>query len=260
MSRKISQPPRGAQPGNEQRVNATRAHFDAQAGGYDAEHKSRPTYAEMQQVLVRAIPQTPESPLSVLELGVGTALLTEKILKRFKSAHLEGLEISGDMLAGAQARLLPFRNRVKLSQMDFAAELPRTEYDVICSSLALHHLPRTDRDLFYRRLSRCLVSGGILVIADRVRPPTESLSERYKAMRYRELLELGWTEDTFAKERAQRQNRGRLVGTDHGPSTVNELLGFLAAAGLVNVDCIWKQGTEAVIYGEKESTQSRISP
>ncbi len=242
------------------RVQATRAHFDTQASEYDSEHNSRLHYAEMQQVLLRAIPQPPESPLSVLELGVGTALMTERILKRFKSANLEGLELSGDMLAGARNRLLPFGKRVNLSQMDFATKLPSAEYDVICSSLALHHLPRTNRDLFYRRLARCLVQGGVLVIADRVKPPTEALSDRYKAMRYRELLDLGWTEEGFAKERAQRRNRGRLVGTDHGPSTVNELLGFLEGAGLVNVDCIWKLGTEAVIYGEKESTQSRIAP
>ncbi len=237
----------------DRRVQATRAHFDAQASEYDSEHNARPHYAEMQQVLVRAIPYPPESGFSVLELGVGTALLTEKFLKRFPSANVEGLELSEEMLAQARSRLSPFGHRVKLTQMDFAAEMPKGQFNVICSSLALHHLPRTNRDLFYRRLAERLATGGVLVIADRIKPPTKDLSDRYKEMRTRELLDLGWTKENFAEERSQRQNRGRLEGTDHGPSTVGELLEFLKGAALVNVDCIWKQGTEAVIYGEKAS-------
>ncbi|NIO07543.1 MAG: hypothetical protein GTO40_05860, partial [Deltaproteobacteria bacterium] len=85
------------------RIEATRKHFDLQAKEYDLEHRARPHYSEMQQVVARAIPFSFEASFSVLELGVGTALLTEKILQRFPSVKLDGLELSPEMITQAGA-------------------------------------------------------------------------------------------------------------------------------------------------------------
>ncbi len=98
------------------------------------------------------------------------------------------------------------------------------------------------------------------MVGDRAKPPTEFLSTRYKAMGQRELVELGWKEEDFTREQSGRRNRGRIFGTNHGASTVEQLFDFLKGAGLNQVDCLWKQGTEAVICGEKESAQRRMAP
>ena len=133
-------------------AEATRAHFDAEAADYDAQRPYRLHYAELQQVMLRAIPYPPEASFIVLELGIGTGLLTEQLLRRFPHATVEAYDLSEEMLARARQRLAPFGTRVKLSSGDFSTTLPKATYDLICSSLALHHLPRANRDRFYRRL------------------------------------------------------------------------------------------------------------
>lgn len=238
----------------DQRVEATRAHFDAQAADYDFKRGFRLHYEEMQRVLILAIPHSPEARFTVLELGVGTGILTEQILSRFPHAIIDGYDLSGEMLAQARKRLSAFGERIRLQMRDFATSFPVTIYDLVCSSLALHHLPRRGREDFYRRLAGCLVPGGVVLIADRIRPPTQELSARYRAIRRQETLEAGLTEEAVAEERLrQREQSRRLEGVDHGPSTLDEMMDYLRRAGLVNVDCLWKHGLDAVVYAERGS-------
>lgn len=236
----------------DRRVEATRAHFDARAAEYDAQRPYRLHYAEMQQVLLRAIPYPPETPFTVLELGIGTALVTEQLLIRFPHATVEGYDLSEEMLARARERLAPFGTRATLHQTDFATTLPEKTYDLICSSLAFHHLPRANRDQFYQRLATCLVPGGALVVGDTVKPPTEALAARYEAIRQQEIQELGWSEEMIAAQRQrQEENQKRLAGIDHGASTLDEFLAYLRGADLINVDCLWKYGANVVVYAER---------
>jgi tRNA (cmo5U34)-methyltransferase len=233
-------------------AEATRAHFDAEAADYDAQRPYRLHYAELQQVMLRAIPYPPETSFIVLELGIGTGLLTEQLLRRFPHATVEAYDLSEEMLARARQRLAPFGRRIKLASGDFSTTLAKATYDLICSSLALHHLPRANRDRFYRRLATCLAPGGALVVGDRIKAPTESLAARYEAMRQLEMRERGWSEEVIAEQRRQQgETRRRLAGVDHSASTLEEFLGYLCSAGLVNVDCLWKDGADVVVYAEQ---------
>jgi len=233
-------------------AEATRLHFDAEAADYDAQRPYRLHYAELQQVMLRAIPYASEASFGVLELGIGTGLLTEQLLRRFPHAIVEAYDLSEEMLARARQRLAPFGPRVKLFSGDFSTTLPEASYDLICSSLALHHLPRANRDRFYRRLAARLAPGGALLVGDRIKAPTESLAARYEAMRQLEMRECGWGEEVIAEQRRQQEETGRrLAGIDHGASTLEEFLGYLCAAGLVNVDCLWKHGADVVVYAEQ---------
>jgi trans-aconitate methyltransferase len=237
----------------DKRAEVTRVHFNARAAEYDAQRPYRLHYAEMQQVLLRAIPYTPETAFTVLELGIGTALLTEQLLKHFPYATVAGYDLSEEMLARARARLAPFGTRAILYQADFVTTLPDNKtYNLICSSIALHHLPRAHRDHFYQRLATCLIPGGALVVGDTIKPPTEALAVRYTEMEQREIQELGWSAEILeAKRRQQEENRLRLAGIDHGASTLDDFLEYLRGAGLINVDCLWKHGTMVVVYAER---------
>lgn len=240
----------------DRRVEVTQAHFDARAADYDAQRSYRLHYTEMQQVLLRAIPYSSEASFTVLELGIGTALLTEQLLLRFPQATVAGYDLSPKMLARAEERLAPFGPRVKLYQADFATSLPEERYELILSCIAFHHLPRANRDQFYQRLATCLVPGGVLLAGDAVKPPTEALAARYALIRRRLIAELGWSEEVLAMLRQQQEeNRQRLADIDHGADTLEVFLGYLRGAGLINVDCLWKNGTYVVVYAEQPTKQ-----
>lgn len=242
---------------NGARVNGQtmRAHFNNYAADYDAQRARRLHYLEMQRVILRAIPYPAEEAFSVLELGIGTGLLSEQLLKRFRRANLEGYDLSDGMLAHASDRLQPFGARVRLFQANLAQNLPEKTYDVVCSSMALrliiHQLSRPERFRFYRALTARLTPRGVLLISDSVRPPTEALAKRYAEMRERERCERDGAEQLADERRRAPDETERLVEVDEGATTLEEALTYLRQAGLVNVDCIWKQRAAVVLYAEQ---------
>lgn len=125
-----------------------------------------PRYDELQAAAIGAIPF---APARVLELGVGTGVTTQALLRRYPDAEVTGLDASPDMVF--RARELGIE--VRLARME--DPLPDGPWDLVLSVLSVHHL--TDegkRDLFrrVREQSRALVIGDV-VLAERQVTPLE---------------------------------------------------------------------------------------
>jgi tRNA (cmo5U34)-methyltransferase len=102
----------------------------------------------------------------ILELGIGTGETTRRVLELHPGAHLTGVDSSEPMLARARAELPDADLRVGRLE----DPLPDGPFDLVVSTLAVHHLgPAGKADLF-RRIAAVLRPGGRFVLADVVVP------------------------------------------------------------------------------------------
>ncbi|MCC5575665.1 methyltransferase domain-containing protein [Microtetraspora sp. AC03309] len=112
----------------------------------------------------------------VLDVGCGTGYLTRIIAPLVgRDGHVTGVDPSTSMLDHARARA----PRTCSYRVGEGQDLPFSDasFDVVVSTLAVHHMPRSARGTAVREMFRVLRPGGKLLIAD-FRPPTHPVSAR----------------------------------------------------------------------------------
>jgi SAM-dependent methyltransferase len=105
-----------------------------------------------------------------LELGSGTGYATERILLRNPAARITCLDLSAEMLAAAQAK--PALHGVQFVQGDIRADWPKGGFDLVFSTLCLHHLSRTERREVVHRIRATLSPNGRFINGDIFKPAT----------------------------------------------------------------------------------------
>jgi len=104
----------------------------------------------------------------VLDVGCGTGNLSREVLRAVPDAVVTGLDPDGDALRRA-ARKLRRRPRTEVTLVrGFAHRLPVKDasQDHVISSLALHHVPRAEKERLATEIMRVLRPGGRVTIAD----------------------------------------------------------------------------------------------
>lgn len=122
-----------------------------------------PGYAELQD---RAAAATAGPAEDVLELGIGTGETARRVLALHPGARLTAIDASPAMLDRARESF-PAAD-LRLARLE--DPLPAGPFDLVYSSLAVHHLDAAGkRDLFVR-VASALRHGGRFVLADVVVP------------------------------------------------------------------------------------------
>jgi ubiquinone/menaquinone biosynthesis C-methylase UbiE len=105
---------------------------------------------------------------SVLDVGCGTGTLAIAAKRRVgNNAAVHGIDASAEMIARAAKKAT--REKVHVTfDIAFAESLPfpDTQFDVVLSTVMLHHLRRAVREQCVREMHRVLKSGGRLLIVD----------------------------------------------------------------------------------------------
>jgi SAM-dependent methyltransferase len=186
-----------------------------------------PHRAEGDEVLVDAL-----GPLvtRVLDLGAGDGRVLAHVLDAHPNAEGVALDHNPAMLDALRERFGTAPG-VEVVDHDFAETLPVRygTFDAVVSTLAIHHLDVTRRAELYSEVRGLLRPGGVFADLDLVRSPTEVLHDRF-------MERVPWS----------RQPDRRW---DRHPS-LGERLEWTAAAGFVNVDCLWKWRELALVVGE----------
>ena len=122
-----------------------------------------------------------------------------------------------------------------------AASFPQN-YDLIISSLSIHHLPDPAKRKLYKKIYAHLEPGGIFVNADQVRGETPEIEQFYREKWIQQVVALGATaqELTSALER-MREDRSRRW--HHGSSGCMPLF--------IDVNCWYRNYSFAVWGGSR---------
>ena len=139
--------------------------FEFTPEGYlDSMLKEVPGYLELQEETVRATKDIRAE--RILELGIGTGETTRRVLELHPGAHLTGIDSSAPMVARAQEAFPAADLRVARLE----DPLPDGPFDLVVSTLAVHHLDAAGKADLFRRVATVLAPGGRFVLADVVVP------------------------------------------------------------------------------------------
>ena len=130
----------------------------------DLMHEEIPGYDELQEATTAAAGGV--EARDVLELGTGTGETALRVLTLHPEARWVGVDASEAMLRRARARL-PEAD-LRLGRIE--DELPEGRFDLVVSTLAVHHLDAAAKRALFRRVAAALRPGGRFVLGDLVVP------------------------------------------------------------------------------------------
>lgn len=189
----------------------------------------------------------------LLDLGCGDGALAGELLKLDSTLSVTLLDGSDDMLAKARQRLEKFGDfhyiRASFQEM-LEKEVLTGRYDLIASSMAIHHLTLREKTMLFKKIHTLLENGGYFVNIDVILPPTEGLDQWYMK------LWVEWMDDkklALGVEDGPSENivkRYKDLG-ENRPDTLDEQLKALREIGFREVDCFYKYGIFTIFGGKK---------
>jgi len=216
--------------------------FDDGAEGYDWQRRHLiPCFDDFYGIALSLVETDVPSP-RVLDVGAGTGLFAGLVLRKYPNARLTLIDYSEKMLDGARQRFGP-NAEVRYIVADYTAYEFTDTYDVIVSSLSIHHLSHEDKRKLFAVLHRILRDGGIFVNADQTRGTTPETDAYYKRR---------WLAAVQASGLPQHLIDASVERRKHDiNASVDEQIRWMREAGFRDVDCMYKYFEFAVFCGRK---------
>ena len=226
-------------------MDKVKQHFQEEAPDFDRIILMLiPEYSQMLEALVSSIPFESSASLSAIDLGCGTGTVAKRLLEKFPSAQVTCLDVSENMIKMAQSKLVAHTS-VRFLVGDFGIVEGSESYDVIVSSLALHHLlTDDDKREFYRSVYSWLRHGGVFYNADLVLGSSIFLQNLYME-KWRTYMECG-----VPKHEVDSKWMPKYEAEDR-PAKLMDQLTWLSEIGFAEVDVIWKHFNFAVYGGRR---------
>lgn len=220
-------------------------HFNKEAEAFDEQvQKNIPCYNEMLTALINAIPDNKKNP-KILDLGCGTGNITQKVLTRFPDAKVTCLDLSENMIEIAKDKLSDYE-KIEYIVGDFTQMQIETKYDVILSSLALHHIPNDEeKESMYKDIYEALEKDGVFLNADVIKANSNYNEELNNKIAIREMKENGVTDEEITEHKGKRD-------ANDIPTTLINHIKMLENVGFEEIDVIWKHYSNAVYGGTKK--------
>jgi tRNA (cmo5U34)-methyltransferase len=205
--------------------------------------KCVPRYDEMFFNMFHYLPNG-FNPGHILDLGCGTGNLTAAALQYYPGARVHALDVSGEILEECKTRFAGIDN-IHYHQQDFNnLEFEDASFDLIISSIAIHHITDAEKAALYIRLYKLLKPGGVFVFADQTSGATTGIYQKHIARWKQAAFELGSTQENWDMWMAHQ------TAHDHHASTAWHL-DELRNAGFKFVDILWKNIMWSVVMGTK---------
>ena len=138
--------------------------------------------------------QSGNHPVSVWELGCGSAHYSSQMLRSSQLASYTGIDLAPNVLEVAREKLKVLGCPITLLAMDLfdAVQTTGQEADLVFSSYALHHIhPVARKAEFFKSLFNKVRPGGIFVLVDLFRDDGQSREEFLAG--YEQMIRTQWT-------------------------------------------------------------------
>jgi len=182
-------------------------------------------------------------PKEILELGCGTGNLTQLIILKYPNAKVTAIDISEECINECKSRI-PSQN-IEYLKSDFKElHLPKNKFDLVVSSISIHHIDNKAKEELFRKLFIAQTSNGIFSFCDQFRGKTEYIYqkhiEKWKAFAH----EQGASTDEWEMWMKHQQDH------DYHATLLNHTK-WLKDAGYNVVDCTRRFLLWTTIYAEK---------
>lgn len=219
--------------------------FDETVEYYDQWMRTAlPRYDELFSIAVNLIPFERDQPIKILDLGAGTGLFSFHVWSQFPQAIFTLYDIAPKMLDVARLRFQQFPGQFQYEVVDNRDLQGADLFDVVISSLSIHHLEHTEKQKLFSAIHTCLREGGVFINVDQVKGPT------------REMQDLYWT-NWLAHVREQGAAEEQIQASIHRRKTYDkdallvDQLRWLREASFDTVDCVYKHYFMGVFYAKK---------
>lgn len=209
--------------------------FDARVDGYD-EHmmndidNASEYYAEISKYMPR------NRSLKLLDLGCGTGLELDEMLKVNPDIEFTGIDLSSKMLEKLMEKHSDRKEHIKLINASyFDVDYGKSSYDIAISSMTFHHFTHEEKLELYRKIYDSLVDGGRYIEADYI-----AKDQKFEDFCYSELKRI----------KAEMNITDGFYHYDT-PCTTENIMKIMKNAGFREVELKWKKGSAAVIVGKK---------
>ena len=207
--------------------------FDSLTSDYtETIERCFPRYREMLWALLDYLPTNPPVQ-TILELGCGTGNLSVLLRDVFPEATLHVVDVSRESLDVCRLRLGAGDRCVFTEQDIRRLDYSANSFDLIVSSIAIHHLVSSEKQILFRKCHDWLGANGVLSFADQCAGATRELYEHHMQNWQRQSLEAGSTPEEWAMWMRHQADH------DHH-DTLFEHLAWLRDAGFPIVDCTWR--------------------
>jgi len=216
--------------------------FNENASHYDGQRKKLiPCFNDFYSIATSIVETNLKNP-SILDIGAGTGLLSSFILDKFPGANLTLIDISEKMLEVAKER---FKGKTNVTYIidDYTKYKLDKKFDIIISSLSIHHLTDDDKKRLYSDIYSSLNNNGVFINADQVLGRTPFIESLYKKDWTNKVENSGLSGEEIhsAYERTKLDKM----------STLDDQINWLKDIGFSDVDCIYKYFNFIVLFGKK---------
>jgi len=223
-------------------MNAIQEQFDAVSQKYDSQrHYLIPCYQDFYKACYPLVEGRPLAK-TVLDIGAGTGLFSYFLYQIRPELHFTLVDLSPEMLNVAKQRFADLPN-FAYQQLDFSTASLPGHYDIVISSLAIHHLEDEAKNQLYQNVYAALNPGGLFINADQVAGRTAGFDAFYK-QNWRETVTVSGLDDDAIGRAFERIKLDKFA-------TLEAQLQMLERAGFTDVDCIYKSLNFVVFGGTK---------
>jgi tRNA (cmo5U34)-methyltransferase len=224
----------------EQAFNSSVEYYD------DWMRKALPNYGDIFSTAAGLITFDATAKINVLDLGAGTGLFSGHVAEKYPQANFTLYDVADKMLGVAKKRFAGKSPRFKYVLDDYRRIQGENEYDLVISSLSIHHLEDEEKKGLFVRIHELLREPGLFINIDQIRGETARIRETYWNHWLEQVRRAGFPEERI------RESIGRRLAYDKDAS-LHDQLDWLKASGFQDVDCVYKNFFVGVFVACKQS-------